>query len=159
MKQKRPWSSLIFFIILCLVVEVVSGYWTSQTVSTWYPQLVKPIWTPPGWVFGPVWSILYIMIAVSGWLIYQSEHSSNRSMALIFYFGQLALNFAWSFLFFFLRSPLLGMIDIVALCLCVLLTIKYAWAVHLLASLLLIPYLIWGLYATSLNIGIWLLND
>ena len=133
----------------------VSG---QETVSTWYPTLVKPFWTPPDWIFGPVWTCLYVMIGVSGWLIYRAEHSHERTVALILYGIQLALNFIWSFLFFSLRSPTLGLIDIVLLCLFISLTIIKAWAVRPLASLLLIPYLVWVFYATSLNAAIWLLN-
>lgn len=158
MKQKHLWISFIVFILLCLVVQIVGSIWTKETVSTWYPTLVKPSWTPPDWVFGPVWSVLYIMIAVSGWLIYRAEHSSERSIALMLYGSQLALNFIWSFLFFSLRSPILGLIDIVFLCLLISLTIIKAWPVNRLASILLIPYLVWVMYATSLNAGIWLLN-
>lgn len=158
MKQKQLWVSFIVFIILCFIVEVIGGFWTKQTVSTWYPTLIKPSWTPPDWIFGPVWSCLYIMIAVSGWLIYRAEHSAKRTIALILYGSQLALNFIWSFLFFSLRSPGLGLIDISLLFLLISLTIIQAWAVRPLSSLLLIPYLLWIMYATSLNGGIWLLN-
>lgn len=158
MKQKKIWISFIVFILLCLIVQVVGSVWTNETVTTWYPTLVKPSWTPPDWVFGPVWSLLYIMIAVSGWLIYRAKNSRERSVALMLYGGQLALNFIWSFLFFSLRSPILGLIDIVFLCLLISLTIIKAWPVNRLASILLIPYLVWVMYATSLNAGIWLLN-
>lgn len=158
MKQKQLWISFVIFILLCFIVEIVGSLWTKETVLTWYPTLTKPSWTPPDWIFGPVWSCLYIMIAVSGWLIYRAEYSHKRSVALMLYSGQLALNFIWSFLFFSLRSPALGLIDIILLCLLISLTIIKAWPVSRLASLLLIPYLVWVMYATSLNAGIWLLN-
>lgn len=158
MKQKKFWISFVTFILLCFAVEIIGSFWTRETVSTWYPTLVKPSWTPPDWVFGPIWSCLYITIAVSGWLIYRTRHSDKRSIALLFYGAQLALNFIWSFLFFSLRSPGLGLIDIVFLCLFIGLTIIKAWPVRPLAGALLIPYLIWVIYATSLNAGIWLLN-
>lgn len=158
MKQKQLWISFVIFILLCFIVEIVGSLWTNETVSTWYPTLIKPSWTPPDWIFGPVWSFLYIMIAVSGWLLYQSEYSHKRTVALILYGAQLALNFIWSFLFFSLRSPSLGLIDILLLCILISLTIIKAWPVRPLASLLLIPYLVWVMYATSLNAGIWLLN-
>jgi len=158
MKQKRLWISFVIFILLCLIIDIIGSFWTRETVSTWYPTLAKPSWTPPDWVFGPVWSCLYIMIAISGWLIYRAEYSHNRSIALILYGGQLALNFLWSFLFFSLRSPTFGLIDIVLLFLLISLTIKKAWSVSPSASLLLIPYLAWVTYATTLNAGIWLLN-
>jgi tryptophan-rich sensory protein len=158
MKKKHLWISFIVFILLCFIVELIGSLWTKQTVLTWYPMLTKPSWTPPSWVFGPVWSLLYIMIGVSGWLIYRSESSRKRTIALILYGIQLCLNFIWSFLFFSLRSPALGLIDIVLLCLFISLTILQSWKVRPLASLLLIPYLIWVLYATSLNAAIWILN-
>ncbi len=159
MKQKKLWIAFGGFILLCLIVQIIGSFWTKESVSTWYPTLVKPSWTPPDWIFGPVWSFLYILIAVSGWLIYRAEYSHQRTVALIFYGAQLAVNFIWSFLFFSLRSPILGLIDIVLLCILIILTIIKAWRVNRLASLLLIPYLAWVLYATTLNIGIWLLND
>ena len=158
MKQKQLWISFVVFILICLIVEILGGVWTKETVSTWYPTLAKPSWTPPDWIFGPVWSCLYIMIAVAGWLIYRAEYSHKRTIALMLYGGQLALNFIWSFLFFSLRSPTLGLIDIILLWLLISLTIIKAWPVRPLASLLLIPYLVWVTYATSLNAGIWLLN-
>ncbi|MBA3238429.1 MAG: tryptophan-rich sensory protein [Parachlamydiaceae bacterium] len=158
MKQKYLWFSFIFFIIVCLIVQIVVSHWTKESVSAWYPTLVKPSWTPPDWIFGPVWSLLYIMIAISGWLIYKAEYSHNRSLALMLYAGQLALNLIWSFLFFSLRSPILGLIDIILLNIFIILTIIKAWSVRPLASLLMIPYLFWIMYATSLNAGIWLLN-
>ncbi len=158
MKQKRLWISFVIFISLSFLVQIIGSIWTKETVSTWYPTLAKPSWTPPDWVFGPVWSCLYIMIAISGWLIYRAKHSHKRSIALMLYSSQLALNFMWSFLFFSLQSPLLGLIDIILLCFLIILTIVKTWPVRPLASLLLAPYLLWGLYATSLNAGIWLLN-
>ena len=158
MKQKQLWISFVIFILLCFFVEIVGSFWTKETVLTWYPSLVKPSWTPPDWLFGPVWSFLYMMIAVAGWLIYRAEYSHQRTVALTLYGIQLALNFIWSFLFFSLRSPALGLIDIVFLCFLISLTIIKAWPVRPLASLLLIPYLLWVMYATSLNAAIWLLN-
>lgn len=159
MKKKRTWISLLNFIILCLALELIGSYWTNQSVSTWYRQLIKPMWTPPGWVFGPIWTILYIMIAIAGWLIYKAKHSHHRSLALMLYGSQLALNFIWSFLFFSLKSPILGLIDILLLSLLIILTIIKGWRVRSLAGILLIPYLIWVIYAASLNAGIWILND
>ena len=158
MRQKQLWLSFFAFILLCALVELVGGAWTRESVGTWYPKLIKPSWTPPAWVFGPVWSCLYLMIAVSGWLLYRAEYSQQRRLALLFYSAQLVLYFAWSFLFFFLQSPLLGLIDIALLCLAVMLTIYKAWPLHRTAALLLVPYLLWVLYAASLNAGIWLLN-
>lgn len=156
MNKKRLWISLSFFIFLCLIVQIVGSFWTEKSVSTWYPTLPKPSWTPPDWVFGPVWFFLYMMIALSGWLIYRAKPSQKRNVALLLYGTQLFLNFIWPFLFFSLRNPALGLIDIVLLFFFVSLTIIKAWPVRPLSSLLLFPYLIWIIYATSINAGIWL---
>jgi benzodiazapine receptor len=158
MQRRTSWISFFMFLLLCLSIGIIGSFWTKETVSTWYPTLVKPSWTPPDWVFGPVWSSLYIMIAISGWLIYQSEYSHKRSIALVFYGTQLVLNFIWSFLFFSLRSPILGLIDIVTLCILIIFTMIKAWPVQPRATFLLIPYLVWVLYATSVNAGVWWLN-
>ncbi len=158
MTHKKARYSLFFFITLCLAIEICSGFWTNQTVSTWYPLLNKPYWTPPGWVFGPVWTVLYIMIAFSGQMIYNAASSRLRSITLFFYTAQLILNLMWSFFFFFLKNPTLGLIDIILLSLAIILTIISAWRLRPLASILLIPYLIWVIYATTLNAAIRLLN-
>lgn len=150
--------SLIAFITLCLVIEIIGSFWVKDSLVRWYPALDKPFWTPPAWVFGPVWSCLYIMIAISGWLIYRARDSHHRNWALVLYGVQLALNFIWPFLFFSLKSPILGLIDIILLGLFIALTMIRAWRLRPLATILLIPYLIWVMYATSLNLGIWLLN-
>lgn len=158
MKHKQILFSLFVFIVLCLMLELLASYWTSQTVSTWYPKLRKPSWTPPGWVFGPVWTILYILIAISGWLVYKAKSSPQKSITLAFYAGQLILNFMWSFFFFFLKSPFAGLIDIILLSVLIIFTIINAYFVRPLAGILMIPYLLWVVYATTLNAGIWLLN-
>ena len=158
MKQKKLWISFVVFILLCFALEIVGSFWTKESVSTWYPMLTKPAWTPPDWVFGPVWSCLYLMIAIAGWLLYRAPHAHKRTIALILYGIQLSLNFIWPFLFFSLRSPTLGLIDILLLSICISMTIIKAWSVRRLAAILLIPYLAWVLYAVSLNAGICLMN-
>lgn len=156
--KRNQWISLLVFIAICAFVELFASYWTMESVTTWYPTLNKPAWTPPAKLFGPVWAILYFMIAISGWLIYNAEPSRDRTVALSLYGVQLALNLIWSFFFFSLQSPLLGLIDIALLCFFILLTILKTWTVRPLASLLLAPYLIWVLYAAALNTSIWLQN-
>ena len=158
MNKKYLAITFLCFISVCLLVEYFGNYWTTETVSTWYPSLIKPSWTPPDAVFGPTWSVLYVMIAVSGWLLYRSDSSKERSIALLFYTLQLFLNFIWSFLFFSLQSPLWALIDIIPLCVLIMLTIYKAWSVDRLASVILLPYLFWVMYASSLNLFIWYLN-
>lgn len=158
LSKKNSAYSLIAFIFLCLSLGFIASFWTMETVATWYPALSKPSWTPPNWLFGPVWTLLYVMIAFSGWLIFKEEKSPERSEALIFYAIQLGLNFIWPYLFFSLKSPLLGLIDIVLLLIFIILTLFKSWMVRPLAALLLAPYLLWVSYAFLLNLAIWGLN-
>jgi translocator protein len=152
----NKWLMLAFFIVVCLAVAGLAGFATAQSVAAWYPTLNKPSWTPPSWLFGPVWSVLYVMMAVAAWLVCQKGPEARG--ALMLFWGQLLLNLAWSFLFFGVQSPLLGLIDIIALWLAIALTI-YAFAFHSrAASLLMTPYLMWVSFATALNAAIWQLN-
>lgn len=150
---------LLGFILLCIFVELGGGWMTSLSVHTWYPTLAKPSWTPPPWVFGPVWTYLYLTMAIAGWLIWKEVHNNNRSKLPLWLFGiQLGLNFIWSGLFFSLQNPFLGMIDICLLLLTLIITTVVFWDINKIAGLLMVPYLIWVSYATSLNIAIWILN-
>ena len=124
--------SLIAFLILCFAVELAGGWFTQTSVGSWYPGLIKAGWNPPGWVFGPVWTLLYITIAISGWLIYCHP---NRKSVLPIYFLQLFFNFLWSFVFFYLRSPLLGLLDISVLLITIVFTIYAFWRVYRPAAL------------------------
>ncbi len=158
MREVNSRLALLFFLILTFAVQIAGWFFTNAGVFTWYPTLNKPAWNPPDWVFGPVWTVLYLMIAVAGWLLYVSPPSKERSAALCCYAVQLALNLAWSGFFFTLQSPLLGLLDISALWIFILLTIYFAWGVNQKAALLLIPYFLWVSYAVTLNTGIWYLN-
>lgn len=143
------------FVALCLAVAALGGFATFQSVAEWYPTLNKPSWTPPSWLFGPVWTLLYIMMAVAAWLVWRA---GEARAAMILFGAQLLLNLAWSFLFFGARSPVLGLIDIVALWLAIAATI-FAFAMRSrLAAFLMLPYLCWVSFATALNASIWMLN-
>lgn len=150
MKSKRK-ASLILFFLLCFAVAFLGSVATKTSVDTWYLELNKPSWTPPSWVFGPVWTLLYAMIALSGWLVYERKGAPGRRAALIWYGAQLFLNFIWSFLFFYFRNPFLGMVDIFALAIAIGGYILASWKVSKPASLLFAPYFLWVLYAASLN--------
>lgn len=150
--------SLCFFLVLCLLIEVLGGKLTDTSVATWYYTLQKPIWNPPNWLFGLVWTLLYICIAISGWLIFIKPPSKKRIKALFIYAAQLLFNLLWSFLFFFLQSPLLGLLDIALLLIFIFMTIGAFWSLSRLAAYLLIPYFAWTLYAATLNGAIWILN-
>lgn len=131
---------------------------TRPALETWYGGLAKPAWTPPDWVFGPVWTLLYAMMAVAAWLVWRRAGWDGARAALVLYFVQLGLNFLWSPLFFGLRSPGLGLVDIAAL-VCVLAATVIAFLrVDRLAGWLMAPYLAWVGYAAALNAAIWIAN-
>ncbi len=157
-KTRRQWAVLAGFILLCLSVAAIGGLSTRTSVGTWYVTLNKPSWTPPSWAFGPVWTVLYLMMAVSGWLVWRSPESRARSRALAIYGVQLGLNLAWSFLFFGLRSPALGALDITLLWLAIGAFVSSAWPVSRSASYLFLPYWVWVTYASTLNYSISWLN-
>jgi len=156
----KSWIVLVQCIALCLAVELSAGWLTSFSVNTWYPTLVKPSWTPPSWIFGPVWTLLYISMGVSLWLIWRKNQSveNNNLVPYIFFGVQLFLNFLWSGLFFGLRSPELALIDIMALWFAIGGTVVSFWQVDKFAALLLIPYWAWVTFAAVLNAAIRVLN-
>jgi len=150
---------LAFLILLCLFVEVVGGWFTQSNVSTWYPALIKPSWTPPAWVFGPVWTILYLLMAVSMWLIWNREQLSGyHFLPYVLFAIQLGLNLAWSWSFFYMKNPFFGMINITLLIIALSTTIYSFWKISRLAAILLMPYWVWIMFAASLNAAIWWLN-
>lgn len=156
--KNRKWMSLCCFLLLILLIESVGGLLTDTSVASWYPTLRKASWNPPSWVFGPVWTFLYVAIAISGWLIYIQPCSQKRTRALAIYAVQLLFNMLWSFLFFFLQSPILGLIDIFFLIVMISINIAVFRPLNRTAACLLIPYLVWTIYAATLNGFIWLFN-
>jgi translocator protein len=148
----NKWLVLIGLLVLCLAVGAGAGFLTAQSVLTWFPTLVKPSFNPPAWVFAPVWTTLYIMMALAAWLVWL------RKGSLVLFYVQLALNFAWSLLFFGLHSPAMALVDIVVLWVAILLTLLAFWKVDRRAGWLLVPYLAWVSFAGVLNASIWWLN-
>lgn len=158
-KHRNKWAILILFALACFGVEILGSLFTQSSVESWYPTLNKPSWTPPPWIFGPVWTVLYLTIAISGWILYLQPKSPAKLGAIYFYWVQLGLNLLWSFLFFYLRSILLGLINISFLVLAISGCLYYFAKIAPRASCLMIPYLAWTLYALSLNIGLFALNE
>ena len=124
----------------------------------WYRRLAKPSWCPPDWLFGPVWLVLYVSVAVSGWLLWRQAGLDRAALALPVYAVQLVLNGLWSTFFFGLRRPDLAVAEIVLLWLCVLMTIAVFHPIHETAAYILIPYACWISFAVMLNLSIWRLN-
>ena len=126
--------------------------------DAWYEQLVKPAWTPPGWLFGPVWTVLYGLMGVAAWLVWKRRGFAGAPNALGAFIVQLALNAAWSWLFFGLRRPGLALLDILLLWAAIAITALLFWRHRGLAAALLVPYLLWVSFAACLNFEIWRLN-
>ena len=150
---------LVIAIALPLVVGGLSGYATSGGVSTWYPTLVKPPFNPPAWIFGPVWTLLYITMGVAAFLVWrQGLAAEGVRLALAVFIIQIALNGLWSILFFGLQAPGWALVEIILLWLAIVATLVLFWRVVPAAGLLLIPYLAWVSFATVLNASLWWLN-
>lgn len=125
----------------------------------WYASLEKPAWNPPDWIFGPVWTVLYVAMAIAGWLSWR--HAPTRRMAhlaTVAWAVQLLLNALWSPLFFGLHRPLLALADIAAQLFALVVAIMLAWRCHRVAALLLVPCAIWVSFAGLLNAALWILN-
>lgn len=154
--MKHSAVALIFW----LVVSMAAGWVGSRFVpGEWYAALVKPSWNPPSWVFGPVWSTLYILMGVSAWLVWRKAGFAGASVVLGLFVFQLVLNALWSYLFFGAHRPDLAFADIIALWLVILATTIGFWRVTVLAGVLLLPYLCWVGFAAALNLQLWRLNS
>lgn len=153
-QRARALGFLAFFLVLAFLPALVGARFTP---GEWYLDLAKPAWTPPGWLFGPVWTVLYATIGVAAWLVWR-RHGFTPSAAWCTWATQLTLNGAWSWIFFGLRAPGAALIEIVALAVAIVLTIVQFWRLRPAAGLLLLPYLAWVAFATALNAAIWMLN-
>jgi tryptophan-rich sensory protein len=149
---------LVLSVALCQLAGFLGSLFTIPAIPTWYKTLNKPFFTPPDWIFSPVWISLFILMGISLFLVWQRQGHRKLKMALIFFFAQLIFNMLWSAAFFGLRSPLLGLIDIVLLWFAILLTIQNFLRVSRTAGLLLLPYILWVSFAAVLNFSLWILN-
>jgi len=148
----------VFSILPPLAIGAISGFYTSKAIPVWYASLNQPSFNPPNWLFGPVWSTLYILMGISFFMIWQLPASEAKRRAFQIYFIQLALNFAWSFLFFFFKNIGLALIEIMFLLLSIATMLFWFHRVKPLASFINIPYLLWVTFATCLNAAYYVLN-
>jgi tryptophan-rich sensory protein len=160
--QSRPTPPLpraLLAILPVLAAAILGSVATTPNIPVWYEGLEKPGFTPPNWVFAPVWTVLYLMMAYAAWRVMSVPADfPGRSAALAVFFVQLALNAAWSWAFFGFHSPLAGLIVIVALLAMILATIRLFWHLDRVAAWLLVPYALWVTYALALNFAVWRLN-
>ncbi len=159
MKAKlRDLIELFLAIVLCQSAGIIGAVFTFSSVSTWYVGLDKPSFNPPNWVFGPVWTMLYLMMGVSLYLVWGKRAEVNISKPLKLFAVQLVLNTLWSIVFFGFKSPLGGLLVISLLWVAIVSTIYYFRKISQTAAILLVPYILWVSFAAVLNLSIVLLN-
>lgn len=145
-------------VVVVSAAAMIGAWATSDGTSGWYRRLEKPRWTPPAWVFGPVWTALYGTIAVSAWLVWLRRDRANIRPASGLFLAQLSVNALWSVLFFGLHRPFLALVDVVLLVGLIAANVRAFWRIRPLAGVMLVPYLAWTAFATALNFAIWRMN-
>jgi translocator protein len=150
---------LIISVAVCLAAGFIGSIATMPSIPTWYAGLQKPPFNPPNWIFGPVWTTLFVMMGVAAFIVWDKGMKKKKVKVALAIFGcQLALNVIWSILFFGIHSPLFAFFDIIILWLAILWTIVQFYGISREASYLLIPYIMWVSFASILNFSIFLLN-
>lgn len=163
MKTTRTISNnwkLIICILICQATGIISGLLTNTQNNTWYDSIAKPSWNPPGYLFGPVWTILYLLMAISLWIIWKSKAPEiQKYQACLIFAAQLFLNFWWTILFFKFHSPIVAFIEIILMIALIFITIIRFSKISKLAAWLLVPYISWVCFAAILNYNLWKLNS
>ena len=155
-KQKQI-LGFVSWLVISFAASAVGAVASFQAKS-FYSQLAQPAWAPPPWLFGPVWTVLYALMAIAAWLVWRSGGFRANPIALSFFCGQLVVNALWTWLFFAWQLGALAYADIVFLWVLIVATLISFWRVHPLAGALLIPYLLWVSFASALNYSLWQLN-
>jgi len=156
--EMRSTAILILFVALCFCAPLVGVALTRRAIPLWYSQLNKPSWTPPSWVFGPVWTALYLTMAVAAWLVWSRAGWDRGALALGLFALQLVLNTLWTPIFFGLKMPGVAFGEIVLLWSSILATAIAFWRITPTAGWLMVPYLGWTTFAAVLNLTIWRMN-
>lgn len=158
--SRKPPLSLLVSLLFPLAAGGIGSVSTMSAVPTWYRRIYKPVWTPPSWLFAPVWTTLYLAMGVASWLVWKKgdENGDETRAALTLYSVQLGFNSLWSIIFFGLRSPGLALAEIAVLWGLIVATVRSFARVRPLAAALLAPYLAWTTFAAALNAAIWWLN-
>ncbi len=157
--KKMNWKKFLIALILPQCAGAVGSIFTRESVATWYPQLNRPLFTPPSWVFAPVWTTLFLLMGWAFFLILSSDHEkTRRGIAISLFCIHLAVNILWSFFFFGLRSPFWAFVDISILWGMIALLVRIFWGINRWAGVMLVPYFLWVSFASFLNYGLWRMN-
>jgi tryptophan-rich sensory protein len=158
--MKNKIFQLAVSIVLCQAIGFLGSFFNRQAIPGWYAGLKKPVFNPPNWVFAPVWTLLFLLMGISFYLIWSSQAAGKiKMMAMGAFFIQLLLNFFWSYFFFYLNNPLAGLIEIVLLLVMIAVTMALFYQINQWAAWLLLPYLLWVCFAAVLNYSLWKLNS
>jgi tryptophan-rich sensory protein len=155
-RQRRQWRALFGFLLLTLAVAASAALATEPDVTGWYTTLAKPAFNPPNWIFAPVWTALFVLMAIAGWRVWSATGLFALPMAL--FLIQLALNCAWSFIFFHFHAIAFALGDILLLWFAILLTTIVFWRIDRAAGILFTPYFAWVSFAMLLNAAVYKLN-
>ncbi|MFH0869632.1 MAG: TspO/MBR family protein [archaeon] len=150
----RKEVKLIISVVVCLLAGAVGSLFTTPAIPVWYASLAKPVFNPPSWLFGPVWTLLFIMMGIAFYLVWRKEEGG----AMKAFMAQLVLNVIWSVIFFGFRNPSWALVEIIVLWVMILVTMMKFFKVDRKAGYLLVPYLLWVSFATILNVAIVVLN-
>ena len=157
MRRSGP-MSLIGLLVSLMLVAAVAAVGGQFSPDAWYQGITKPAWTPPGWLFGPVWTFLYASMAVAAWLVWREHSTGIATSARVVYILQLILNVIWSWIFFGLHQIGLALADLIVMWVLIVVTTLLFWKVRPAAGILLLPYVAWVAFAGILNSAIWILN-
>jgi len=155
---KKSILPLLISILIVFSFGFIGSFFTTSSITNWYAFINKPLFSPPNWIFAPVWTLLYILMGISAFLIWKKRDNLKTKQAFIFYGIQLILNALWSIIFFGMHNPGLALLEIIILWLFILITLIKFYKINKIAGLLFIPYLLWVSFASILNYAIWMLN-
>lgn len=151
-------GGLTFFVLLCLGAGGLGAIATTPEIDDWYKTLAKPSWNPPDYVFGPVWTTLYVLMAIAAWLVWKPAGFTSAATPLTLFAVQLALNIAWSWIFFGIHQPGWAFLEVAILWLAIMATTVAFFRCSRIAGCMMLPYLIWVGFAAALNFTIWRMN-
>jgi tryptophan-rich sensory protein len=157
--KKSQLFKVVLSLLLPLGVGATAGIFTAGAIPDWYSTLNRPVFNPPNWLFGPVWTVLYLVMGVSLFLVWKEQKSSARNRAIFIFSVHLILNFGWSFLFFYFNSIGLALVEIILLLISIVLMLIKFHKVKPIAAYINIPYLLWVTFATILNAAYFILNS
>jgi len=158
MTERTRWIGLVVFIVVCIGAGGLGSIATTPEIEGWYKTIAKPSWNPPGWIFGPVWTTLYIMMAIAVWLVWKHAGFKAAKLPLVLFGVQLLLNIAWSWIFFGMHQPGWAFAEIIVLWLAITATTILFFKKSKIAGGLMVPYLAWVSFASVLNFTIWRMN-